>query len=102
MAWKIKRLSNDELRQRFVDVTAPQAEFLGLSIPDPKLRFDAESGHYEFGAPDWAELTDVIHGNGPCNKQRLDNRRRAHDEGSWVRAAAAAYAEKRAARKAAA
>jgi ring-1,2-phenylacetyl-CoA epoxidase subunit PaaA len=94
MAWKIKRFSNDELRQKFIDVTAPQAEFLGLRIPDDKLQYDTESGHYRFGEIDWQEFYDVLAGNGPCNRQRLRHRQKAHDEGAWVRAAARAYAAK--------
>ena len=101
MAWKIKRFSNDELRQKFVDVTVPQAEFLGLSVPDPDLEFDEVSGHYRFGEIDWQEFYQVIAGNGPCNRQRMEKRRAAHDDGAWVREAAQAYAEKRAARSAA-
>ena len=97
MAWKIKRFSNDELRQKFIDVTAPQAEFLGLKIPDDALEFDAESGHYRFGKIDWQEFYDVLAGNGPCNRQRLGRRRKAHEDGEWVREAARAYADKRAA-----
>jgi ring-1,2-phenylacetyl-CoA epoxidase subunit PaaA len=94
MAWKIKRFSNDELRQKFIDVTAPQAEFLGLKIPDDELQYEAVSGHYHFGEIDWQEFYDVLAGNGPCNRQRLRHRQRAHDEGAWVRAAARAYAAK--------
>jgi len=101
MAWKIKRFSNDELRQKFIDVTVPQAEFLGLKVPDDDLEFDEASGHYTFGEIDWNEFSQVIAGNGPCNKQRLARRRKAHDDGAWVREAARAYAEKQAARKAA-
>jgi ring-1,2-phenylacetyl-CoA epoxidase subunit PaaA len=101
MAWKIKRFSNDELRQKFVDVTVPQAEFLGLRVPDDALRLDSDSGHYEFGEIDWQEFYDVLAGNGPCNRERLDKRRKAHDDGAWVREAAAAYAAKQAARAAA-
>jgi len=101
MAWKIKRFSNDELRQKFVDVTVQQAEFLGISVPDNDLKFDEESGHYAFGAIDWQELSDVIAGNGPCNTQRIEKRRAAHSDGAWVREAAAAYASKQAAREAA-
>jgi len=101
MAWKIKRFSNDELRQKFVDVTVPQAEFLGIRMPDSDLRFDDESGHYRFGEIDWQEFSDVLAGNGPCNRQRMATRRGAHDGGAWVREAARAYAEKRAARQAA-
>jgi ring-1,2-phenylacetyl-CoA epoxidase subunit PaaA len=96
MAWGIKRFSNDELRQRFVDATAPQAEFLGLTIPDPELRWNEETGHYDFGTPDWDEFMRVVKGDGPCNRQRVEFRRRAHDEGAWVREAAAAHAAKRA------
>lgn len=101
MAWKIKRFSNDELRQKFVDVTVQQAEFLGIRVPDDELSFDQESGHYTFGEIDWQEFIDVVAGNGPCNKQRLEKRQYAHNEGEWVRAAAQAYASKQAARAAA-
>jgi ring-1,2-phenylacetyl-CoA epoxidase subunit PaaA len=100
MRWKIKRFSNDELRQKFVDVTVPQADFLGLTVPDPQLRYDEDSGHYVFGEPDWDEFIRVLRGNGPCNTQRMAHRRRAHDEGAWVREAAEAHAAKAAARKA--
>jgi ring-1,2-phenylacetyl-CoA epoxidase subunit PaaA len=103
MAWRIKRDTNDELRQKFVDMTVPQAERLGVTLPDPELRWSAERGHYDFGVPDWTEFKRVISGDGPCNAQRLAHRRRAHDEGAWVREAAVAYAAKRtAARKGAA
>jgi len=95
MAWKIKRFSNDELRQRFVDVTVPQAEFLGLTVPDPGLRWDTATGHYTFGEPDWSEFAAVLAGRGPCNRQRLAHRRAAHEDGSWVRDAAVAHATKR-------
>lgn len=101
MAWKIKRFSNDELRQKFIDVTVPQAEFLGLKVPDDDLEFDKSTGHYRFGEIDWQELSDVIAGNGPCNRQRMARRRQAHDDGAWVREAAQAYADKQAAKKAA-
>ncbi len=94
MAWKIKRFSNDDLRQKFVDVTVPQAQFLGLTIPDEALAFDAETGHWNFGEIDWQEFYDVLAGNGPCNRERLARRRRAHDDGAWVREAARAYAER--------
>jgi ring-1,2-phenylacetyl-CoA epoxidase subunit PaaA len=94
MAWKIKRFSNDELRQKFIDVTAPQAEYLGLRIPDDDLQYDAASGHYRFGKIDWQEFYDVLAGNGPCNRQRLRHRQKAHDDGAWARAAAKAHAEK--------
>ena len=93
--WKIKRFSNDELRQKFVDATVPQAQFLGLALPDPDLAFDAATGHWRYGAIDWAEFSQVIAGNGPCNRDRLAARRKAHEDGAWVREAALAYAEKR-------
>jgi ring-1,2-phenylacetyl-CoA epoxidase subunit PaaA len=92
--WKIKLFSNDELRQQFVDQTVPQADYLGLTIPDPKLKWNAERGHYDFGEIDWEEFYNVIQGNGPCNRERLKARRDAHEEGAWVREAALAYAEK--------
>ncbi len=101
MAWKIKRFTNDELRQKFLDVTVPQAEFLGLRVPDDDLDFDPATGHYKFGEIDWQEFYEVLAGNGPCNKQRIAKRRKAHDDGAWVREAARAYAGKHAARKAA-
>jgi ring-1,2-phenylacetyl-CoA epoxidase subunit PaaA len=94
MAWKIKRHTNDELRQRFVDMSVPQAEVLGVSLPDPMLRWDARSGHYGFGEVDWAELKRVISGDGPCNAERIAHRRRAHEDGAWVREAAAVHAQK--------
>ncbi|MFB7463683.1 1,2-phenylacetyl-CoA epoxidase subunit PaaA [Streptomyces sp. NPDC056224] len=100
MAWRIKRHSNDELRQRFVDIAVPQAEALGLTLPDPDLKWNEERGHHDFGAIDWAEFWNVLKGNGPCNEQRISQRRRAHEEGAWVRDAAAAYAEKQAAQHA--
>ncbi len=100
MAWGIKRFSNDELRQRFVDATVSQAEHLGLTVPDPDLRFDETTGHYAFGAIDWSEFTTVMRGDGPCNRERLANRVAAHEDGAWVREAAAAYAGKHAARRA--
>ncbi len=96
MAWGIKRHSNDDLRQRFVDMTAPQAEVLGLTIPDPELRWSDERGHYDFGAVDFTELFEVIKGNGPCNAQRMAHKVGAHEDGAWVRDAATAYAEKQA------
>ncbi|MFD7555735.1 MULTISPECIES: 1,2-phenylacetyl-CoA epoxidase subunit PaaA [unclassified Streptomyces] len=98
MAWRIKRHSNDELRQRFVDIAVPQAEALGLTLPDPDLKWNEERGHHDFGAIDWAEFWDVLKGNGPCNEQRLGQRRAAHEEGAWVRDAAAAYASKQTAK----
>jgi ring-1,2-phenylacetyl-CoA epoxidase subunit PaaA len=94
MAWKIKRHTNDELRQRFVDMTVPQAEALGVVLPDPEISWDDERGHYNFGEIDWNEFKQVISGNGPCNAERLAHRRAAHEDGAWVRAAAAAYAAK--------
>jgi len=97
MKWKIKRFSNDELRQKFIDVTVPQADFLGLEIPDDKLRFNEETGHYEHSDIDWQEFFDVLAGNGPCNRERLAKRQKAHDDGAWVREAARAHAAKKAA-----
>ncbi|HET6627065.1 MAG TPA: 1,2-phenylacetyl-CoA epoxidase subunit PaaA [Nocardioidaceae bacterium] len=97
MKWGIKRFSNDELRQRFVDMTVPQCEALGLTLPDPDLRWNEERGSYDFGEIDFSELFEVIKGNGPCNKQRLAHRVRAHEDGAWVRAAADAYAAKQSA-----
>ncbi|MDF3290900.1 1,2-phenylacetyl-CoA epoxidase subunit PaaA [Streptomyces silvisoli] len=94
MAWRIKRHSNDELRQRFVDICVPQTEALGLTLPDPDLRWNEERGRWDFGAIDWEEFQQVLRGNGPCNEQRLNQRRTAHEEGAWVREAAAAYAAK--------
>jgi len=96
MAWGIKRHTNDELRQRFVDMTVPQAEALGVTLPDPDLRWNEERGHYDFGEVDWAEFKRVIRGDGPCNAERIGNRRAAHESGAWVRAAAAAHAAKHA------
>lgn len=95
MKWKIKRFTNDELRQKFVDVCAEQIKILGLTIPDPELKWNEERGHYDFGPINWDEFWQVVQGNGPCNKERLDARRKAWDEGAWVREAASAYAEKR-------
>ncbi len=94
MAWKIKRFSNDDLRQKFVDITVPQADYLGLKVPDEKLRWNEESGHYDFGEIDWQEFYDVLAGHGPCNRERLQQRRKAHEDGAWVREAARAYAGK--------
>ncbi len=94
MAWGIKRHTNDELRQRFVDMTVPQADKLGVTLPDEQLRWNPERGHYDFGAVDWAEFKAVIGGNGPCNAERIARRRAAHEDGSWVREAAVAYAAK--------
>jgi ring-1,2-phenylacetyl-CoA epoxidase subunit PaaA len=99
-AWGIKRFSNDTLRQRFVDMTVPQAEVLGLTLPDPDLRWDEERGSWDFGEIDFSELFEVVKGNGPCNAQRLTTRVRAHEDGAWVREAAAAYAQKQAQKQA--
>ncbi|MEN0003995.1 MAG: Phenylacetic acid catabolic protein, partial [Bacteroidota bacterium] len=99
MAWRIKRFTNDELRQRFVDITVPQADVLGLTMPDPDLKYNEETGHYDFGPIDWEEFWNVLKGNGPCNRQRLQARVKAHEEGAWVREAALAHAEKRAQRR---
>ncbi len=101
MAWGIKRFSNDELRQRFVDMVAQQIVPLGLTAPDPALRWNAERGHYDFGECDWDELRRVVSGDGPCNRQRLAHHIKADEEGAWVREAAAAYAAKHAAEAAA-
>jgi len=98
--WKIKILSNDELRQRFVDQTVPQAEYLALTVPDPKLAWNEARGHYGFGPIDWDELFNVVKGNGPCNRDRMRTRVKAWEEGAWVREAALAYAQKQPAREA--
>jgi len=94
MRWKIKRHTNDELRQRFVDMTVPQADALGVGLPDPALRWNPERGSYDFGEPDWDEFKRVISGNGPCNAERIAHRRAALDDGAWVREAAVAHAAK--------
>jgi ring-1,2-phenylacetyl-CoA epoxidase subunit PaaA len=94
MAWGIKRFSNDELRQRFIDVSVQQAAVLGLDLPDPGLVWNADRGHYDFGEIDWSEFSRVLAGDGPCNRQRLARRVEAHAEGAWVREAAMAYAAK--------
>jgi ring-1,2-phenylacetyl-CoA epoxidase subunit PaaA len=94
MRWGVKRHTNDELRQRFVDMTVPQAEKLGVTLPDPELRWNAEREHYDFGPVDWDEFKAVVAGNGPCNAQRVAHRKGAHDEGAWVREAAMAHAAK--------
>ncbi|MDG2245041.1 MAG: 1,2-phenylacetyl-CoA epoxidase subunit A, partial [Flavobacteriales bacterium] len=99
MRWKIKHFSNDELRQRFIDMTVPQAEILGLTLPDPDLKWNAERGHYDFGEIHWEEFYNVIKGNGPCNKERLAARNKAYDDGKWVRDAAVAHADKRTERR---
>ncbi|MFZ1530506.1 MAG: 1,2-phenylacetyl-CoA epoxidase subunit PaaA [Ferruginibacter sp.] len=95
MKWKIKRKSNDELRQNFVDMIAGQIKTLGMVLPDPDLKWNEERKHYDFGEINWNEFWAVVKGNGPCNKQRLGARRKAHEEGAWVREAAMAYAEKK-------
>ena len=94
MRWGIKRFSNDELRQRFVDMTVPQSQALGLTLPDPELAYDADSGHWRTGPMDFTELYEVVQGNGPCNAARMAHRVGAHERGAWVREAAAAYADK--------
>ncbi|WP_313136996.1 1,2-phenylacetyl-CoA epoxidase subunit PaaA [Paracoccus jeotgali] len=99
MAWKIKINTNDELRQKFVDQTVPQAEYLGLTIPDPNLKWNEEKGGHDFSEPDWSEFFEVIKGNGPCNKERLGARVKAWDDGAWYREAMMAHARKRAARR---
>ena len=99
--WKIKRFTNDELRQKFVDICAEQAKVLGLTIPDKDLKWNEEKKHYDFGEINWEEFWNVVNGNGPCNKERMAARIKAHEDGAWVREAAAAYAEKRKNRKAA-
>jgi ring-1,2-phenylacetyl-CoA epoxidase subunit PaaA len=96
MRWGIKRLSNDELRQKFVDATVPQAELLGLRIPDPELRWNGERGHHDHGPIDWSEFRRVLEGDGPCNRERLAARVAAHRDGEWVREAAAAHARRHA------
>ena len=99
MAWKIKRFTNDELRQKFVDMTVPQADYLGLTVPDPDLKFNEDTGHYSFGEIDWSEFWQVVKGHGPCNKERIKARKDAWEKGAWVREAASVYQEKKAARK---
>ncbi len=100
--WRVKRKTNDELRQRFVNLTVPQAAAVGLTLPDAAMHFDAESENWQFGAIDWDEFHDVVKGNGPCNRERLETRRAAERDGAWVREAASAYAEKQRARSASA
>ena len=94
MRWKIKRFTNDELRQKFIDMTVPQAEVLGLTIPDSELQWDEARGPYRTGSIDWEEFRQVLKGNGPCNTERMAARQEAHDQGAWVREAAQAYAGK--------
>jgi ring-1,2-phenylacetyl-CoA epoxidase subunit PaaA len=96
MKWKLKRKTNDELRQQFIDQTVPQADILGLRIPDPELRYNQQTGHYDFGEIDWEEFWQVVKGHGPCNKERMKARVGAWEEGAWVREAAMAHAKKKA------
>tara|TARA_B100001173_G_scaffold308880_1_gene320047 strand:+ start:128 stop:1120 length:993 start_codon:yes stop_codon:yes gene_type:complete len=102
MAWKIKMNTNDELRQKFVNETVPQAEFLGLKVPDDNLRWNEQTNQYDFSEPDWSEFFDVISGNGPCNTERLEARKKAWNDGAWVREGMLAHARKKATRKSAA
>ncbi len=102
LRWRVKRKTNDELRQRFVNLTVPQAAAIGLTLPDPDLRFDEATGNWVSGEIDWSEFFEVLAGNGPCNRERIEARKQAHDDGAWVRGAASAYAEKQAARSTAA
>ncbi|MGN6568143.1 MAG: Phenylacetic acid catabolic protein, partial [Flavipsychrobacter sp.] len=97
--WRIKRFTNDELRQKFVDVTVEQAKVLGLTVPDPHLKWNEERGHYDMGPINWDEFWNVVKGNGPCNKERLETRKQAWEDGAWVREAALAYAKKKAERR---
>jgi ring-1,2-phenylacetyl-CoA epoxidase subunit PaaA len=99
MKWGIKRISNDELRQKFVDATVPQANVLGVTLPDPQLKWNEERGHYDFGPIDWSEFWNVVNGHGPCAKDRLAARVKAWEDGAWVREAALAHAEKQAKRE---
>ena len=101
MKWRIKINSNDELRQKFVDQTVPQAEYLGLTVPDENLRLNSKTGHYEFSEPDWTEFFEVLNGNGPCNTERLNARNKAWDDGKWVRDGMLEHARKKADRLAA-
>jgi ring-1,2-phenylacetyl-CoA epoxidase subunit PaaA len=95
MSWKVKLQSNDDIRQRFIDRTVPQAEAIGLKVPDDKLKWNPQTRHYEYGEINWEEFNQVISGNGPCNQLRMKQRRDAHENGRWVREAAQAYAAKR-------
>jgi len=99
MRWRIKRFTNDELRQKFIDVTVEQAKLIGLTVPDPDLKWNEATGHYDFGEINWDEFSNVVKGNGPCNKQRLETRREAWEKGAWVREAALAHAKKSASRR---
>lgn len=100
MGWKIKRETNDDLRQKFVDQTVPQIEALGLELPDPEIKWNEERGHYDFGEINWEEFYQVINGSGPCNYQRIKHHKAAHDEGEWVREAVRAYRKKQQDKKA--
>ncbi len=95
MKWKIKRFTNDELRQKFIDVSAEHAKILGLTLPDKDLKWNEETQHYDFGEINWDEFWNVVKGNGPCNKERLEARKQAWENGTWVREAASAYADKK-------
>jgi ring-1,2-phenylacetyl-CoA epoxidase subunit PaaA len=95
MRWKIKMNGNDELRQKFVDQTVPQAEYLGLTVPDPDLTWNEAKGGYDFTGPDWSEFFDVLKGNGPCSTERIEARQKAWDDGAWVREARMAHAAKK-------
>jgi ring-1,2-phenylacetyl-CoA epoxidase subunit PaaA len=99
MRWGIKRISNDDLRQKFVDATVPQAAVLGVTLPDPDLKWNEQRQQHDYGAIDWDEFWEVVNGNGPCNKERLGNRVKAHEDGQWVRDAAQAHAAKQRARQ---
>jgi ring-1,2-phenylacetyl-CoA epoxidase subunit PaaA len=99
MAWNIKRFSNDDLRQRFVDMLVPQAEILGVTLPDPHIKWNEDRGHFDFGEIDWSEFHDVLAGHGPANTIRVARRRQAHEDGAWVREAAREYADSRNAEK---
>jgi ring-1,2-phenylacetyl-CoA epoxidase subunit PaaA len=99
MRWKIKLNSNDELRQKFIDEAVKQADYLNLKIPDPDLKWNEARSHYDFGAIDWEEFFQVIKGNGPCNRERVATRKRAYEEGAWVREAALVHAQKKASSK---
>ena len=99
MKWKIKRKTNDELRQQFIDMAAEQVKVLGMRLPDDKLTWNEQRKHYDFGEINWDEFWNVVKGNGPCNKQRLVARNKAHDEGAWVTEAAMAYADKKQSRQ---
>jgi ring-1,2-phenylacetyl-CoA epoxidase subunit PaaA len=94
MRWGIKRISNDDLRQKFIDATVPQAKVLGITLPDPDLKWNEERQHHDYGQIDWDEFWSTVNGNGPCNKERLATRVKAHNDGAWVRDAALAHARK--------